>query len=157
MSTSYTVEDVAKTILSTENGGEMSPMKLQKLLYYAQSWALVWLQQPLFNNEFEAWTDGPVLPDFYEKYKDRYELTAEDITDGSVVQEPAIARTIRSVLQFYGRKTDDELRDLTQVEDPWRSARGDHPSNVALNDAIISKASMLDYYRQLGERAEFVA
>ena len=53
-----TVFDAAKFIL--ERKGQMSTMKLQKLCYYAQVWSLVWDDYPLFDEDFEAWANGPV-------------------------------------------------------------------------------------------------
>lgn len=41
------VFDTAKYIL--EFRGKMSTMKLQKLCYYSQAWALVWDDAPLFD------------------------------------------------------------------------------------------------------------
>lgn len=42
--------DTARYIL--EKSGTMSTMKLQKLCYYSQAWALVWDDAPLFNEDF---------------------------------------------------------------------------------------------------------
>lgn len=54
-----TIFDAAKFIL--EQLGQMSTMKLQKLCYYAQAWSLVWDDAPLFEEDFQAWANGPVL------------------------------------------------------------------------------------------------
>ena len=51
------VFDTAKYIL--EQKGDMSTMKLQKLCYYSQAWGLVWDDEPLFDEDFEAWANGP--------------------------------------------------------------------------------------------------
>ena len=40
------VDDVASAILNRL--GEMTAMKLQKLVYYSQAWHLVWEEKPLF-------------------------------------------------------------------------------------------------------------
>ena len=52
------VFDVAKYILN--NKGRMSTWKLQKLCYYSQAWSLAWTETPLFEEDFEAWKNGPV-------------------------------------------------------------------------------------------------
>lgn len=57
--------DVAKYILEVK--GTMSTMKLQKLCYYAQAWSLVWDDKPLFDEEFEAWANGPVCRELFFK------------------------------------------------------------------------------------------
>lgn len=57
---STTVFDVAEYIL--EQHGEMTSMKLQKLVYYCQAWHLAWSDEPLFRESIEAWANGPVVP-----------------------------------------------------------------------------------------------
>ena len=57
----------AKYIL--EKQGTMSAMKLQKLCYYAQAWSLVWDDNELFPEDFEAWVNGPVCPVLYYNTK----------------------------------------------------------------------------------------
>jgi uncharacterized phage-associated protein len=53
--------------LQTGDAGDaISNMKLQKLLYYAQGFALAILGNPLFPEDFEKWTFGPVLPVVYD-------------------------------------------------------------------------------------------
>ena len=47
------VHDVAECILSQTGG--ITTWKLQKLVYYAQAWHLVWDEEPLFDEEIQAW------------------------------------------------------------------------------------------------------
>ena len=55
--------DVAKYIL--EKQGELTVMKLQKLAFYVKVWALVWDEEEMFPEEFQAWVGGAVS--FFEK------------------------------------------------------------------------------------------
>jgi len=57
-----TVFDVAQYVL--RKNGPMTTMKLQKLIYYAQAWALAWSEHPLFDNTMEAWDRGPVVREY---------------------------------------------------------------------------------------------
>ena len=52
------VFDVAKYIL--HKSGRLSTWKLQKLCYYAQAWEIAWTETPIFEEDFEAWANGPV-------------------------------------------------------------------------------------------------
>ena len=52
------VFDVAKYII--EKQGQLTAMKLQKLVYYSQVWTLVWDEEPLFPEVIQAWGKGPV-------------------------------------------------------------------------------------------------
>lgn len=47
----------------------ITPLKLQKLLYYAQAWSLVIKSETLFYEDIEAWVHGPVIPPVYRRYK----------------------------------------------------------------------------------------
>ncbi len=64
--------DVANWFLCNidrEAGDSITHLKLQKLLYYAQAWSLVLKGKSLFEEDFEAWAHGPVLPSIFEQYK----------------------------------------------------------------------------------------
>lgn len=59
-----TVFEVAKFFihLANETGSYISNLKLQKLVYYAQAWHLALHDTPLFEDDFEAWVHGSVVP-----------------------------------------------------------------------------------------------
>ncbi len=40
--------------------GPMSHLKLQKLLFYAQALHLAYFDEPIIEDDFEAWVHGPV-------------------------------------------------------------------------------------------------
>ena len=61
---------VAEYILERE--GAISTMKLQKLLYFAQGWSLAITNEPLFEDDFEAWSSGPVLPALVALHRGEY-------------------------------------------------------------------------------------
>ena len=64
--------DVAQYFLAKadEDAGDlMSNLKLQKLVYYAQGFALVLWDKSLFPERIEAWIHGPVVPALYREYK----------------------------------------------------------------------------------------
>ena len=68
----YSAQDVANWFLAKadyEAGDVITPLKLQKLLYYAQGWTLAILNKNLFEEDFQAWTHGPAIPSIYRKYK----------------------------------------------------------------------------------------
>lgn len=64
------VIDVAEYILTKH--GQMSTMKLHRLVYYSQAWHLVWDGVPLFDEEIQAWANGPVVPVLYELHRGEY-------------------------------------------------------------------------------------
>lgn len=48
---------------------QLTPMKLQKLLFYVQSWYYKIRGKPLFDDNFARWTHGPVIPSIYHEFK----------------------------------------------------------------------------------------
>lgn len=135
--------DTAKYIL--EQRGRTSTMKLQKLCFYAQSWSLVWDDQPLFPEDFEAWANGPMCPELYWAYKGRFDLIAEDVQGDSSLLTDSQKESIDLVLGGYGDSNIQWLCHCTQQEEPWIQARGNLPSGSPCTD-IISKTSLAMYY-----------
>jgi uncharacterized phage-associated protein len=137
--------DVAAVIL--RELGEMTTMKLQKLVYYCQAWSLVWDEEPLFPERIEAWANGPVTPELYDLHRGLFKIDRWPEGDPDVFNKKQLA-TIRGVLRFYGRKPSQWLSDLTHKEQPWRKARkGLGPSDRG--NAAITHASLVEYYSSL--------
>lgn len=137
------VFDVATYIL--QKHGDMSSMKLQKLCYYAQAWSLVWDDAPLFDEDFEAWANGPVCPELFHKTQGQFIVHASD-EQGDVSRLSDNQKdSINKVLDFYGDKDAQWLSQLTHLEEPWKSARRGVPMGMGSSN-IISKDSMAMYY-----------
>lgn len=142
-----TVFDVAKYIL--EKLGDMSAMKLQKLVYYCQVWSLVWDDEPLFQNRFEAWANGPVSPDLYARHRGHYSVSAWDFRDdarGALSYKQT--ETVNAVLDAYGSKSAQWLSDQTHAEMPWQKSRAGL-SDSERSNSLISHAIMAEYYGSL--------
>ena len=115
--------DVAQYFLAKadEDAGDlMSNLKLQKLMYYAQGFALVLCDKPLFPQCIEAWIYGPVVPALYHEYKSygtdaippprerdfsKYDQETRDLLD--------------EVYAVYGQFAAWKLRNMTHQEPPW--------------------------------------
>src|SRR6185312_11159650 len=111
--TPVSADDVAAYVISKT--GRITAMKLQKLLYYAQAWALVWDEAPLFAETIEAWANGPVAPHIYERHRGLFDVTDWPAGDPSKLS-PDQQETIDAVLGFYGHKSAQWLSDLTHEE-----------------------------------------
>lgn len=135
-----TAHDVAAYILGRQ--GPLSAMKLQKLVYYAQAWSTVWDDQPLFRQQIEAWTSGPVVRELYELHRDQFQIRAWPCGDPHALDDEQRA-TVEAVLDYYGHRNAQELSDLTHREGPWRVARRPHGHQGM---PVISLASMVAYY-----------
>ena len=138
-----TVFDVAKYIL--EQRGKLSAMKLQKLCYYAQAWSLVWDDAPLFDEDFEAWANGPVCPELFSFSKGQFAVTPKEMAGDSANLSDGQKDTIDEVMKYYGDKNAQWLSQLTHMEDPWKDARQGLPPGQRC-DSIVTKESMAMYY-----------
>lgn len=126
-------------------------MKLQKLVYYSQSWNLVWNESPLFDNEIQAWAHGPVVRDLYDMHKHEFLIDKNKFSDANLdLLTEDEKDTIQRVVKFYGDKDPQWLSDLTHIEDPWNKAR----ERAGLREgergeAEITREDMFDYYVNL--------
>jgi uncharacterized phage-associated protein len=123
----YEARKVANLILSSLDAREfdLTNLKLNKIMFFVQGWALVRLDHPLIRNHFEAWQYGPVVRSIYDAFKpfaDRpitrpaehlnYATGAHEVIafDDIELQQ---RRFITSVAGAYARLTSGELVDLT--------------------------------------------
>lgn len=137
--------DIAAYIL--DHRGPMTAMKLQKLVYYAQAWSLVWDERPLFRADVEAWANGPVVRRLYNKHRGKFKVDRWPLGQAAKLT-PTERDTVDAVLDFYGDKSSQWLSELTHREPPWRDAR----KGLAVGergDSVISHAAMAEYYGSL--------
>lgn len=144
-------DDVAAYILARM--GEMTATKLQKLLYYAQAWHMVWSDgAPLFDDEIQAWANGPVVRSVYAKHRLQFTVTDWPYGDASQLS-PEERENIDIVLKFYGDRPGHELSELTHREDPWlRTRDGLAPGERSMRE--ISRQSIYEYYDGLTGTAD---
>jgi len=138
------VIDAAEYLL--RQTGPITAMKLQKLMYYSQAWSLVWDEAPLFEAEIQAWRDGPVIRELYDRHKGQFQVTT--VNGDSTALNTDQRETIDSVIQYYGHHNAQYLSDLTHMERPWQQAREDLPEGHR-GEVVITHASMAEYYGTL--------
>lgn len=123
----FTAQQIANWLLTQQN---MSPKKLQKMLYYSYSWVLALnnedsekIENRLFEDDFEAWVHGPVIRSIYEEYRG---FGYNDIvTEKSETVEISgdVLDILTQVLEIYGGYNGNELESITHQEKPWIEAR----------------------------------
>ncbi|PKB71922.1 MAG: hypothetical protein BZY87_02840 [SAR202 cluster bacterium Io17-Chloro-G6] len=139
------VEDVANYFLANQDSGHGEPishLKIQKLCYYAQGISLAILERPLFFEDIEHWTHGPVVPTLYRKYRS---FGADPITRPENLNLTIYSREtidlLDKVYQLYGQDSAWELRNKTHEESPWRNT----PDRCA-----ITHQELRAYFQTLG-------
>lgn len=126
---------------------DITPLALQKALYYIQGFYFAFYQTFLFPEDCQAWVHGPVYRDIYFRYRDyRFDpIEKADTFDVSVFSsgEKAIYDSVINNICCYSGKV---LERFTHNESPWLTTRGDLPV-TAPSDRIIEKALIGDYFR----------
>ncbi len=140
-------KNIAAYIL--EKKGAVTTWKLQKLVYYCQAWSLVWDDEALFNEQIEAWINGPVCPALYELHRGQFRISEVETGDASALSKVQ-KETVDAVLRYYGDRSPQWLSNLTHMEAPWQEARKGIPPRVRGN-SVISLESMAEYYESLTE------
>ncbi len=143
------VLDVVAYIL--ERKGPMTTWKLQKLVYYSQAWSLVWDEDELFTEECRAWSNGPGVKELYEAHRGSLSIEKLEVGDPSSLTFDH-RESVDAILAYYGDRTPRWLRTLTNLEDPWKDARGDLQNEQKL-DVIISKQAMAGYYTKMEKQS----
>jgi uncharacterized phage-associated protein len=127
---------------------QMTNMKVQKLLYYAQSLHLALYDQPLFADEIQAWRYGPVCPPAYRFYR---EFESKQLPIPSLSSVVALDLTTRSVLdeiwEYFGGYHAYRLSEMSHLEFPWQKARRGLAAEDSSNNPIL-----LEDLRALGEQ-----
>jgi len=112
-------------------GMAITPMALQKIVYFCHVWALIELGRPLIRHSFEAWEHGPVLQYLYREFKqfgsDPIQGRARKVNSLTGCDEivsyefdAATLDLLTRVIAIYGRLSAAVLRELTHAPGgPW--------------------------------------
>lgn len=134
-------------IVDRDSGSTITPLKLQKILYYAQGYYLAMFDKPLFNEDFQAWAHGPVNPEIYEYYK-KYGYGLIDSPEKDIVPEfeEVVVNFLYDIWNTFGIYDGKFLEELTHNEDPWINTRkGFGPGEICTE--IITKDSMKEFFK----------
>lgn len=125
----YNIKDIGKAEYIT-------PLKIQKLLYYIQGLSAKVYGKPAFDNPIYAWAYGPVVNDVYQIYKGRTPIKTP--TNSTKISE-GLNKIIDIVISSYGQIESEKLIDLTHQEDPWIKTPKDDIINFNLIKEYFEK------------------
>jgi uncharacterized phage-associated protein len=121
----------------------MPQKKLQKLTFIANGWNLAITNQPLVDEEAEAWDNGPVFRDIWSKIRDLGTDARGQILDygrNPVAENltPVERQVVEHVWRKYGSFSADTLSDMTHQEGtPWTNAYFGRGRNARIrNDEV---------------------
>ena len=125
---------------------ELKPdtLKLQKLLYFTQGISYCMNDEEFFEEEFEAWVHGPVIPAIYHRYKE-YGYNPININyEIANIDSPQL-NVLEYVKSNYGKYDGKYLEGLTHKQTPWLYARqGLDPDER--DDKNMPKEIIADYF-----------
>ena len=100
---------------------DFTPLALQKLLYYVQTFYYVFTDKFIFKEDCEAFMNGPVYISVYERYKTfGYEEINKDILANEKLNLEDVERNVvESVIKFYSCYSGKILEQMTCNEAPW--------------------------------------
>lgn len=129
---------------------EVTPLMLQKLLYFIQGIYSALYSRPVFIEDCRAWIHGPVYPEVYDLFRDfkynpiddaRFALlegTADVLTD----DEKKVIDLVVNTFGMYGGKV---LEKITHNENPWKEARKGYGDSIPSSE-LLPKERIMDYY-----------
>ena len=129
---------------------EVTPLMLQKLLYFIQGVYLALYGKPIFVEDCRAWIHGPVYPEVYDLFRDfkynpiddaRFALL-EGTEDALTDDEKKVIDLVVNTFGMYGGKV---LEKITHNETPWIEARKGYGESIPSNE-LLSKDRIMKYY-----------
>lgn len=129
---------------------EVTPLMLQKLLYFTQGVSFVLNGKSMFSENCQAWVHGPVYPEVYNMFRDFKYNPIEDerfvIFEGAENQlNEDECRVIDLVADSFGLYSGKVLEKITHEERPWSSARKGYGNDIPSNE-MITMESIEAYY-----------
>lgn len=123
---------------------DLTNMKLNKLLYYAQGHSLKKYGHPIFDEAIEAWNHGPIVNEVYQRYKAYVDSPISE-WDASLLGllSDEEQELLMDVARTYTRFTASALRNMTHVPNgPWDKAYAPGESHIE-----IPLASIENYFK----------
>ncbi|AGL90859.1 Panacea domain-containing protein [Candidatus Phytoplasma australiense] len=132
--------DVATYLVKHQNKDDFTRMKIQKLVFLTYCKYLLKYNIPMFENDFEAWEEGPIsLPLYLEqiKYPTKFDKT---ITFSQKYDENKFTKEhiqiMNRILKKHGSKPLRRIYDFIHKENgPWR---------ISYKKKDVSQNSILD-------------
>ncbi len=119
--------------------GELSNLKLQRLLYYAQGRYLAKHGEPLFADLIQAWDCGPAVPSVYHEFSGhQLELAPDDPFDWDAIDEDT-ARFLMDIWDTYGSFAAWKLRNMTHGESPWMDAHQNGEGGTGITPSAMQR------------------
>lgn len=146
------VADFFIELAQSDENDTITNLRINKLLYFAQAWYMARFDKPLFEEDFEAWDLGPVIPSIYKKYKENGKNNIDYVSDSYNVNNfnDDELNTLIDVFNYYGKYSTTELVNKTHDNGtPWKQLYkrgGNHLIPKECIKEFFKKQSPLDTF-----------
>ena len=137
---------------------EITPLALQKVLYYAQGFYRTFFGEFLFKEDCQAWVHGPVYVEIYNKYKE-YKYSNIPIYmnyDVSDMLDEEKKELLDVVIKCFGYYNGKALEKMSHFEMPWINARKGLPVTQNSNN-IIKKQDIEEYFDKIIQKYDMLS
>lgn len=129
---------------------EVTPLMLQKLLYFIQGIYSALYGKPIFEEDCRAWVHGPVYPEVYNLFRNFKYNPIDDAhfallegTKGTLTEDEK--RVINLVVNTFGMYGGKVLEKITHNEEPWVEARKGYGDSIPSSE-LLPKDRIMKYY-----------
>jgi uncharacterized phage-associated protein len=135
---------------------EVTPLALQKILYFIQGIYMVLFNKPIYKEDCMAWVHGPVYEEVYDLFKnfkynpiedDRFAIFKDRFEELSDNEK----KVIDLVINTFGKYSGKVLESITYEESPWKNARIGYESSEPSRE-VISKEEIRNYFISVADR-----
>lgn len=154
----FSVSDKMLSVIASifEKMEEVTPLMLQKLLYFIQGVYSALYGEPVFKEDCRAWIHGPVYPEVYELFRDFKYNPIEDarfaLLEGN--QDELTERekkAIDLVVNTFGIYSGKVMERITHNESPWMEARRGYGDRIPSNE-LLPKEKIMQYYTEVNQK-----
>jgi uncharacterized phage-associated protein len=155
--------------LAKRDGNDITPMQLQKLVYFAYGWYLAIYDRPLIDERVEAWQWGPVVPSLYSWFKhygsqpikefvmmpdfrhvSGLSFSPPRVRSENATEDAEAMSVIRRVWEIYGKFSAYQLSSMThEPNSPWSNTAGKEIRGTDIPDHLIR-----EYFQRLAAAHE---
>lgn len=118
----------------------MTNLKLQKIIFFTYVDYYRKYNEELFEDQFESWVYGPVIPELYKNYALIYEAEDLDYIDDKFDKQTK--KFLNKIVFSYGTMNVSQLISLTHDETAWKKARQGLYKNEAGNKKMNIKKTL---------------
>ena len=146
------IDEVIKYILTRCD--DITPLMIQKLLYYVQAFSYVFTEHFLFEEDCIAESRGPVFESVWNRYKvyGFDSINNEILNNEDLNLDDIEKNVVEGVLKFYGCYSGKILEKMVENEAPWILtrkdilSRGKNKDNSSIEDYEVIKKELISIY-----------